>query len=73
MTDKALHEKQCSRLGGLGKTEMKQLKARMKGLVNAESQHEYDYLKKALLATLESDKDNLLYKTFMKHWDTTTD
>ncbi|KAL4099835.1 hypothetical protein PRIC1_007634 [Phytophthora ramorum] len=54
-------------------TETKQLKVIMKGLVNAESQHQYDDFKEALLMTLDNDKDNHLYKSFMQHWDTTTD
>ncbi|KAE9176296.1 hypothetical protein PF002_g28569 [Phytophthora fragariae] len=66
-------KKQCSRLGGVGKLETKQLKVIMKGLVNAESQQEYDDLKAAFLSTVGDDADNLLYKSFMTHWDTTTE
>jgi hypothetical protein len=68
-----LLKKQCSRLGGVGKLETKQLKVIMKGLVNAESQQEYDDLKAAFLSTVEDDTGNLLYKSFMTHWDTTTE
>ncbi|KAE9265803.1 hypothetical protein PR003_g32344, partial [Phytophthora rubi] len=66
-------KKQCSRSGGVGKLETKQLKVIMKGLVNAESQQEYDDLKAAFLSTVGDDADNLLYKSFMTHWDTTTE
>ncbi|KAH7472206.1 Zinc finger SWIM domain-containing protein 3 [Phytophthora ramorum] len=66
-------KRQCSLLGGVGQTETKQLKVIMKGLVNAESQHQYNDFKEALLMTLDNDKDNHLYKSVMQHWDTTTD
>lgn len=66
-------KKQCSRLGDVGPTETKELKSIMKGLVNAASQEHYDDLKTALLETVGNNKENLLYKSFMKHWDTTTD
>ncbi|KAE9197410.1 hypothetical protein PF002_g22757 [Phytophthora fragariae] len=66
-------KKQCSRLGGVGMLETKQLKDIMKGLVNAESQQEYDDLKVAFLSTVRDDVDNLLNKSFMTHWDTTTE
>ncbi|EGZ21986.1 hypothetical protein PHYSODRAFT_493832, partial [Phytophthora sojae] len=50
----------------------KGLKSIMKGLVYAASQEHYDDLKKALLGTVGNNEENLLYKSFMKHWDTTT-
>ncbi|ETK81892.1 hypothetical protein L915_12642, partial [Phytophthora nicotianae] len=66
-------KKQCSRLGGLGKLETKTLKTIMKGLVNAESQQHYDDLKAAMLKTVGNNTENLLYKSFVQHWDTTID
>ncbi|KAE9337733.1 hypothetical protein PR003_g11865 [Phytophthora rubi] len=45
----------------------------MKGLVNAISQQGYDNLKCALLGTVGNDTENLLYNSFMQHWNTTTD
>ncbi|OWZ06303.1 hypothetical protein PHMEG_00021463 [Phytophthora megakarya] len=68
-----LAKKQCSRLGDVDRTATKKLKVIMKGLVNAESQVKYDNLKVALLETLGNDKDNLLYSSFMKHWDPNID
>ncbi|GMF31778.1 unnamed protein product [Phytophthora fragariaefolia] len=62
-----------SRLGGLDKTGTKTLKVVMKGLVNADSQQQYDDFKAALLETLGGDKDNHLYQSFKQHWDSTTD
>ncbi|ETO70485.1 hypothetical protein F444_13041, partial [Phytophthora nicotianae P1976] len=73
MTDKAMHEKDCSRLEGLGKLETKTLKTIMKGLVNAESQQHYDDLKAAMLKTVGNNTENLLYKSFVQHWYTTID
>lgn len=66
-------KRQCARLGGLDQEGTKRLKVIMKGLVNAESQQEYDDGKVALLETLDNDKENHLYMSFMQHWDTTTD
>ncbi|KAE8952478.1 hypothetical protein PR001_g33278, partial [Phytophthora rubi] len=66
-------KKQCSRPGDVSPTETKELKSIMKGLVNAASQEHYDDLNTALLETVGNNKENLLYKSFMKHWDTTTD
>ncbi|GMF23907.1 unnamed protein product [Phytophthora lilii] len=66
-------KRQCSLLGGLGKRETKTLKAIMEGLVNAESQQQYDDLKDALLESLGNDKEHHLFAIFMHHWDTSTD
>ncbi|OWZ20550.1 hypothetical protein PHMEG_0005012 [Phytophthora megakarya] len=52
---------------------IKDLKVIMKGLVNAESQQQYDDLKDALLTTVDGNDDSLRYKSFMKHRDTSTD
>lgn len=40
----------------------------MKALMNADSQQQYDDLTDALLETEGNDKENLLYKNFMRHW-----
>ncbi|KAF4034923.1 MULE transposase domain-containing protein, partial [Phytophthora infestans] len=79
MTDKALHEKEVLNeeavlsFGWSWQTGTKQLKVIMKGLVNAESQQEYDDFKDALHETVGKDEENVLYEGFMKHWDTTTE
>ncbi|KAE9002049.1 hypothetical protein PR002_g17737 [Phytophthora rubi] len=66
-------KRQCARLGGLDQQGTKRLKVIMKGLMNAESQQEYDDGKVALLETLDNDKENHVYMSFMQHWDTATD
>ncbi|ETM01617.1 hypothetical protein L917_01817 [Phytophthora nicotianae] len=54
-------KKHCLRLGGLGKVETQELKVIMMGLVNAQSQQEYDDLKEKLLDKLGNDTENFLY------------
>ncbi|KAE8968239.1 hypothetical protein PF005_g13202 [Phytophthora fragariae] len=71
--DETWLKRQCARLGGLDQEGTNRLKVIMKGLVNAESQQEYDDGKVALLETLDNDKENHLYMSFMQHWDTTMD
>lgn len=65
-----LLKRKCSPLGGVGKTGTKPLKVIKRGLVNAESQQQYDDFK--MLCWLQY-KETHLYKSFTKRWDTTTD